>query len=360
MLTHLVKTLFLLPLLVAAHTHSVDSPSLATTHLPNDLKTIKQTRLTINNRTLAKINGQVISLLDVVKRMDLELFDYNCLPDTLHPLEKYQHYMNRWQAKLKSMIADQLILIDAEEKEVQISDGKVRERLESRFGPNVMSNLDAVHLTYDEALALIRDELTVEEMTGLNVHAATLQKVTPDRVFQAYQAYVADHPPEDIYTYQVLSLRGADDDALQKIADQAQELLQTAQTLADLADHLTDVHEAVKVTLSSELTAEASKLSSQHRAALELLTPHTFSPPLSQTSRRNKGRVFRIFYLKEHIKQEPAPFATMQDDLRLKILHKEYDKTLASYLQKLKKRFSYDSHDPYLPLPDDYQPFTLT
>ncbi len=360
MLTRLVKVFLLLPLLVAAYVYGADVPSLATAHLPDDLKTIKQTRLTINNRTLAKINGQVISLIDVVKRMDLELFDYNCLPDTLHPLEKYQHYMSRWQAKLKNMISDQLILLDAEEKEVQISDGKVRERLESRFGPNVMSNLDAVHLTYDEATALIRDELTVEEMTGLNVHAATLQKVTPDRLFRAYEAYVASHPPEDIYTYQVLSLRATDDATLQKIADQAQELLKTAQTLSNLADYLTGADEAVKITLSNELTSKASKLSSQHRTALESLAPNTFSAPLSQTSRRNKGRVFRIFYLKEHTKQEPTPFVTMQDDLRLKILHKEYDKTLASYLQKLKKRFGYDSHDPYLPVPDNYQPFTLT
>jgi len=74
-------------------------------------------RLLINNRPLAKINGKVISLFDVIKKMDLFLFDYS--PEyTPTVVERYQFYSSRWESTLEDMIADELVLIDAEQKEM--------------------------------------------------------------------------------------------------------------------------------------------------------------------------------------------------------------------------------------------------
>ncbi|MEM7175104.1 MAG: hypothetical protein AAF443_04145 [Chlamydiota bacterium] len=345
-----------------------DTPSQlaeSTLRAPQNFTAMKQPQLTINNRTLAKINGKVISLIDVIKRMDLDLFHYdpNYNPS---PIEKYQYYLSRWQIKLDNMIADELILLDVERKkeekrEIEISDGKVREELENRFGPNVMGNLEKVHLSYDEAFTLLKSELTIRELTGLNAQARAVQKATPALIYEAYQKYLADNPPEDIYNYQFLSIRSPDPALSEEIAARAAQFLeQSPETLQEVADHLSTLENKATITISDVPPTQGSDLSDQHRSVLESLNLKAFSTPIPQTSRRSKTPVFRIFHLKEHTQNQPQSFAEMQYPLKVQLMEEEYDKQMQIYIKALKSKFSYDRHDPKYPLPENYQPFVLS
>ncbi len=317
----------------------------------------KEPRLMINNRPLAKINRKVISLYDVVKRMDLFLYDY--YPDyTPSTPEKYQFYMSRWQATLDDMVADELVLLDAEQKEIKVSDGEVREGLEERFGPNIMSNLDKVNLQYEEAREIIRNELTTQQLIGMKVHAKTFQVITPQVIKAAYDDYLERNPPEDEWKYQVLSIRGKDKEICETIAKNAYTLLEDhSRSLESVVEELDG--EGISVSVSDNYSGATPQISKLHFDVIKALTPDTYSPPVSQVSRFDNSNVVRIFYLKDMVRNLPEGFDEMHDKLKNELLFEMSDKEKTSYIKALKVRFGYEMDDPKFELPEDYRPFVI-
>lgn len=330
-----------------------DAPSFmeSSNALPNE------PRLVINNRPLAKINGKVISLYDVVKKMNLFLFDYN--PDyNPSTVELYQFYSSRWESTLNDMIADELVLMDAEQKEIKISDGEVREELLERFGPNVRESLDKVNLEYEEARDIIRSDLTVGQLLGMKVHAKAFQTVTPDVIKGAYEDYVLENPPKEEWKYQVLSIRGQDKDLCESLAQKAYELLASKQaTLDSLKNSLEQ--EGITISVSEDFSGQSEKISKMHFDVIKALTPNTISQPVSQVSRFDNTTVLRIFYLKDVVKILPSVFDEMHDKLKNQLLYQTSDSEKEAYIDSLKKRFGYDTHDAKFPLPKDYHPFLV-
>ncbi len=317
----------------------------------------KEPRLIINNRPLAKINGKVISLYDVVKKMDLFLYDY--YPNkTFSAVERYQYYMGRWEAILDEMVADELILMDAEQKEIKVTDGEVREELEERFGPTIMSNLDTVNFQYEEAREMIRNGIIVGRLIGMKVHSKAFQTTTPQTIKVAYEEYLENNPPEDEWKYQVLSIRGKDEKVCASLAEKAYAALHNeGKPFEKVAEILEE--EEVTITLSDDYSGPTQKISSAHLKVLQELKEGTYSAPVPQVSRFDNSTVHRIFYLKEQIKNLPETFDKMHDKLKNELLFKVADKEKEVYIHTLKKRFGYDTHSPKFELPEDYRPFAL-
>ncbi|HPE85389.1 MAG TPA: SurA N-terminal domain-containing protein, partial [Chlamydiales bacterium] len=111
-------TLLIIPLLLCA-----DEPSMA-----------------IHNRPLIKVNGRTISVIDVMKKMNA--FIYQNYPHAINNKAMlYQFYSGNWRSTLDEMINSELMLLEAEAKEIKVSDADVREKVEERYGPNVMEKL---------------------------------------------------------------------------------------------------------------------------------------------------------------------------------------------------------------------------
>ncbi|MCB1109481.1 MAG: hypothetical protein KDK64_00725 [Chlamydiia bacterium] len=343
-------TTFLFPL---AAEMEIETPSfIDSPHVPN-----REPRLMINNRPLAKVNGKVISLYDVVKKMDLFLYDY--YPDyTPSTPERYQFYMARWQPTLDDMIADELILLDAEQKEIKISDGEVREELEERFGPNIMSNLDKVNLQYEEARDIIRNELRVQQLIGMKVHAKAFQVTTPQVIKAAYDDYLKKNPAEDEWTYRVLSIRGKDKELCESLAAKASALLEDPNHSLESVAESIDL-DGISVSVSDEYQGSSSKISKLHFDVIQALSPEMYSTPVTQVSRFDNSNVVRIFHLKDLIHHLPNTFEEMHDKLKNELLFETSDKEKSAYIKTLKVRFGYDKDDPKYELPEDYHPFVI-
>lgn len=346
------STLFL-PLLAEVGEIEMETPSF----IESSTAANKEPRLIINNRPLAKVNGKVISLYDVVKKMDLFLYDY--YPNQTFPTtDRYQYYMSRWQPTLEEMIADELVLMDAEQKEIKVSDGEVREELEKRFGPNIMSNIDKVNFQYEEAREMIRNGIIVGQLIGMKVHSKAFQTATPQAIKVAYEEYVQEHPPEDEWTYQVLSIRGKDKEVCASLAQKAYAFLHNeGKSLEDVASTLEE--EGVTIALSDDYSGPTQKISSAHLQAIQELDKGTYSAPVSQVSRSDNSMVQRIFFLKDQVKNLPETFDKMHDKLKNELLFKIADKEKEVYIHTLKKRFGYDVHSPNFELPENYRPFAL-
>ncbi|MFZ0566190.1 MAG: hypothetical protein WAM28_08410 [Chlamydiales bacterium] len=301
--------------------------------------------IAINNRILIKIYGKPISVIDVVRKMDM-LF-YQQYPELIHSsMARYQYYSMNWRYILQTVMEDQLIMLDAEEKKVEVNDGEVREELERLFGPDVVFNLDKMGLTLPEAFVLVKTELTVQRMMAMMVRSKALAEVNPKEIRQVYEQYLKEHPPQDKWTYQTLTIRGNNH---QTVAEQAAQLLSDQQipfttAIAQLQG---------EYSLSEEYCRTEEELSTSHKAILQTLAVGTHSLPITQ------GSASRIFILKAFEKGKAPPFKELEEKMKQQLTQEAMIRNNQLYRDKLRKH--YDLTEKYLAqiIPDDLAPFTL-
>ena len=320
--------------------------------LPMDFS--QDQKIAFQNSILAKVNDTTISMLDVKKHMDLLFHQhYGHLSESNQA--RYQFYEASWRRTLMELVDNELILSDAADKEIKLTDGEIREEMENRFGPGVSSTLDKIGLTYDEAWKMLKNEITVRRMTWWFVHSRAIQSVTPGEIRKAYQAYLKDHPPYQELSYRILSLRGKDLEAqVEKIA---QCLQQTPQDPDIIAPLLIAIEPSLQ--LSHVYTLSDLEISDAHKTALKSLKPGEYSQPVLQASRFAQEPVARIFYLIDRI-DHPAPsFQELSVTLREELVQKAVAKESQGYVGKLRKHYGFDAaylHDRF---PEDFHPFSI-
>src|SRR4029079_5046854 len=144
--------------------------------------------IVVYNRILAKVNGKTISVIDVMKKMDLFLQRY--YPQYARSkMARFQYYSKQWRDTLTQIIDQELMLADAEHLELKVSDAEVREEVLTRFGPNIMATLDTIGMTYEEARTLIYNEMVVQRIMWYRVHSKALSIVNPQDIKKAYRAF---------------------------------------------------------------------------------------------------------------------------------------------------------------------------
>ncbi len=327
-------------------------PSLMPTNVEPD-------ELIIHNRIVAKVNGKTISVIDVMKKMDLFLQKH--YPELVGSKgARFQFYSSQWRDYLTQMIDQELMLADAEHLEVKVSDAEVREEILERFGPNIMSTLDSIGLNYDEARKMVHDEMIVQRMLWFRVNSKALVSVNSRDIKTAYESYCAANPEMQEWHYQVLSIRSPNKQASEAIAHRAFDLLHSQMALAALPDALKPSEDdGISITVSSDLQADEKNISQVHKDVLVTLTENSYSKPIAQVSRIDNSVVYRIFHLKKHVIKKVPPFQKLADQLKDHLLQEAASKENAQYIAKLRQRLGYDEKHMMETLPNDFQPFAL-
>jgi hypothetical protein len=313
--------------------------------------------IVVQNRILTKLNGKNISVLDVMKKMDVFLSTY--YPHYMNSkTARYQFYSTQWRQTLQQMIDHELMVIDATNRDVKVSDGEVREEIQTRFGPNVMGTLDTLGITYDEAREMVYQDMIVQRIQWVRVTSKVLQKVTSQEVKNAYQKFLKENPATEEWTYQFVTIRAADETAAQELAVKLAALKEKSQQNLTVA---TDLFKAelppestVTLSVSQEFTLEDKAVSEAHRDVLSQMKPSEWSAPTAQLS-RDGTTVVRIFHLKNHTKTQPPAFATISNDLKNQLLNETAEQESKVYVANLYKRFSFDERS--LDIPPRFEPF---
>lgn len=321
----------------------------------------QEPQLTIHNAILAKVNGNTISVLDVMKKMDL-IF-HRAYPQFIdNKAARYQFYVASWERVLNDMVNTELMLADAKDKEIKLSDGEVREEMETRFGPNIMFTLDQIGITFDEAWKLTKNEMFVTRMTWFFANSKALHAVTPETIRLAYREHCQQNPASDQWNYQVITIRSDQNEQGEELAQKAYNAL--AQKPDDLRATLQDLPNLAKlfpsssIQISPEYRAEAKDLSESHLAVLESLSENSFSKPVIQKSRFENKDIHRIFYLKSHEKEKGPAFDDLSVKLKDDLLQKASETELNTYLEKLRRFYSHGQ--PLVEkLPENFQPFVI-
>lgn len=331
-----------------------DSPSPMTPPAPS---------FVINNRPLIRINGKIISLMDVVKKMDLIIYEH--FPETRNsPVRLFQFYTSQWKFTFEDMIFHELTLADGEAKEIKVSDGDVREEMEKRFGPNIISNLSKLNLDYEEVRGIIHSELLVKQLQGMKIYSKAQLSVTPELVKKEYISHLEKNPPKEEWSYQVFSVRGKDEQECKSIIEHVSSDLKLQNTkLSSLYDELKGLpsvqNKSVALNLSKEFVVDDKNLSEEHKSILTKLKDNEFSQPIAQVSRVDHSNVYRIFHLKSHKITEALSFNEVSEDLENTLLNNAAQKEREAYKQKLYKKFGFDQDFLKQIIPDDYQPFVV-
>lgn len=149
--------------------------------------------LIVYNRILAKINDKTLSVIDVMKKMDL--FLQRNYPEMVgSKIARYQFYSAQWRDTLSHMIDQELMLADAEHLELKVTDAEVREEMLDRFGPAIMATLDQLNISYEEARKMIHSEMVVQRMMWYRVQSKALNMVNPQDIKDAYKQFCEENP----------------------------------------------------------------------------------------------------------------------------------------------------------------------
>jgi len=257
------------------------------------------------------------------------------------------------------MIDTELILADAEIKEIKISSGDVREEIEYRYGPNIMSRLDELGLTYEEAREMVQNEMIVRQMNWYKVQAKAQQSVTPQDIKEAYKKFISEHPPTEELTYQILSIRGNNCETFSKKVHEILFEMKDIQKAYEELSHSPDCPEGATLQLSEEFKVDAKSLSNAYFEILKPLLPGQYSLPIFQVSRADGKSLFRIFYLQDRVFHTPPSFQEMFATLSGELLQKSLEKENTLYITKLRSRHGFDEKFLKAMIPSDFKPFSL-
>jgi hypothetical protein len=332
-------------------------PLIASAEIPSSFEEPQE--LIVNNRILTKVNGKTVSLMDVVKKMDVYLNRYYPQYVNSKPA-RFQFYIANWRETLNQMIDNELMMADAESREVRVSDGEVRQEIQERFGPNIQLSLSRINLTYEEARKMVHQDMIVQRMNWLRVTSKALQKVNSQDVKDAYKEFCNENPSQDEWKYQLLSIRADQHEIGAQLAKKASELLHIEGTdLSQAAEKLKaelPSETRVAINVSQDYEVADKVLSQAHKEVLASLVPGSFSAPVEQISRDN-SIVYRLFHLKEHIKKDLPKFEDMANEIKDALLQKAASEEMIVYVNKLRQRFGYDPQS--LDIPSDFEPFAL-
>jgi hypothetical protein len=325
--------------------------------IPNGMNFSDGPKIGVQNAILAKVNGNTISMMDVKKKMDMIFYQhYAHLADSTQA--RYQFYETSWRRMLMEMIDNELILSDATEKEIKLTDAEVREEIENRFGPNVMTTLDKIGISYDETWKLIKNEMIVARMTWWFIQSKAMAKVTPQEIRQGYRLYLKENPARTDWKYRVLTIRDADQAVIEKLSQKIQEENIAIEELPSVLKEFEAAHSPCSLSFSNEYSAADAELSDSHRASLASLEVGSFGAPVTQVS-RDKKKLTRIFYLAEKT-DVPAPtFEQLAPQIKNELFQKKSMEISGVYLEKLRKHYRYDAAHLQETLPADLQPFAL-
>jgi hypothetical protein len=321
-------------------------------------------QLVIHNRILVKVNKKTISVLDVLKKMDIFLNTY--YPQyTNSPATKHQYFSSQWKETLLRMVDQELILADAEKMDLKLTDAEVRETLLEKFGPNVMATLNDLNLTYEEAKQLVHSELVEQRMMWFKVHSKALAKVNTKDVKAAYTTYCKNNPSKENWKYEVLSIKAETEELAQQIAEKAYALCEsTSGSIAKVAEELAPPESEegkppFTISVSAPFETEDKNLSKAHKLALSDMVLGAISAPAKQVSRSGQGSVFRIFHLIDHSKTAIPTLTAMNAELHDKLVQEAVDKEAKLYISKLRERFGFNAKTLEETIPAGFQPFSL-
>lgn len=321
----------------------------------------KESQIFVNNRILATVNGKAISVIDVMKKMDMQF--YKQYPQYIASAPaRFQYYQAQWQGTLQEMIDKELVLADSEELKLPISHGDIRQEMENLFGPNIILSLDKVGLTYNEAWTMVEEDMRLQRMIYLRANAKAVRTVNPQAIRAAYEEFAKSSTEPESWEYSSITIRHPDPVIGAEVANFVYQQLQakdsSLEQLQNAVNEVVSFKEA-KLSASEKLKQNEKELNPDNKIVLNQLNPNQYSLPIAQQSRREKATLYRIFKLFSYHPAGAPPFNEVEGRIRNLLISKASNIETDAYLKRLRAHYHVDEKHIKQMRSDDFAPFVL-
>ena len=314
-------------------------------------------RIIAHNRVLANVNGKPITVIDVMKRMDIIFLRQ--FPEYTHSVTaRHQFYLANWKRTLSELIDKELILLDAKESKMEVANGDVRQEMEELFGPNIILNLDKIGLPIDEATKIVSGDIAIRRMMYVKVTSKAMGKVTPQAVRTAYEAWAQENITPQAVSYRMITIRDPNPQNGAATAKAIKEALKDGPLLPEeLSAKLAPYKEFL--SLSDEYNHTEKEIAPQNREILLNLEAGTVSDPVQQKSRADNLIVWRLFVVTKKEAGGIPQFKEAEPKIKDMLLDQAITEEQKAYMNRLRKHFAVKESQLKEMIPDDFTPFSL-
>jgi len=301
--------------------------------------------VSVNNRILTTVNGKSITLVDVVKKMDLQMLEHH-RHHMKDPSFRYQFYLENWRQTFSDMLDKELVLLSASDYKMPLSPGDVRQEMDELFGQDILQGVEMAGLSYDEAEEIVRNEILTRRMLMWKVEAGVRASITPKEIVEAYTLYLQDIERDRKFSYHVLTVKG----------EKEEEALSKAQEIKSFIGK--KPLEELGCTVSSLFIQKHKEMA---KTVLEKLMPLQNGESSNiVSSKKGEEYVCKIYFLKERKDATPSSFEDMEAPLKHTIFQKKLVQKMDGYFKELRASYSVNVDAIMKDLPSDFQPFSIT
>lgn len=315
-------------------------------------------KIFVNNQVLARVHGKAITVLDVAKKMDVMLLRFK--PETYKVTdERLAFYQSQWKSVLMELIDQELVLQSAEEVQMPVTPGDIRQELEEVFGPEVCMNIEQTGMTYEEAWDMAKADILIRRMLYWQITMQAQAEVRPEEIHAKYDAYVKDTTAHALYTYRFATFKSNELQKAIAMAELAHKQLAAGKTFADLGTTIHDQLQknGVTFTVSDRVTQNIDEMAGAVIAGVTDLHEGAYSAPKAAQSRTDKTTSIRIYALEKKEEHAPKPFEEAAEDLKRGIIEERYGQYSKKYFAKLRKEFHVDEEAIFAQFSPEFQPF---
>ncbi len=288
--------------------------------------------LVIHNHILWNYRGSIITVMDVVKR--LEQYGQNIKGfDKLEAAQKLEFYQQNWRGALQELMDQELIYQDAIDHNMIITDAEGRDQLVKMYGEKYITHIDQIGMTMKEALDMVKKEMLIQRMVYFRVHYQARNAITPSIVAQKYKELCQQQPETDIWSYQTLTFKGPTQ-AAYELARQWKEKLVAGATPEECK---TLTQEGVTSTISRLNQQSSLNLNQKYLEVLQKIQEQSWSDPICFKEDDKEGLV-RLFFLKEKTHLALPAFSKIRQQIEDEIFQTAVAEENQRYIVKLRRQ----------------------
>lgn len=296
----------------------------------------RRTSIVVENRVLATVRDQVITVMDVVKKLDMvfcqQFPQYRSVPEA-----RYEFYRSNWRKVLEELVDRQLIISMAEEKQFTVTNGDIREELEEVFGPNVMMSLYEEGLSMHEVQEMMKADILLRRIISFYVHSPVMHAITPEVLRIAYQKRIEELKGREGWVWRSVTVKAKGTDCPKEEADKIWKQLEKERRPIEAV--LSSLPDTIECVISSPFRSEYNEVSPTVRDVLETLPLHSFSEPVPFTSRTDPRQCWRCYTVDERCAIALPTFAELEEALRQELAAPEITKHTVTFFNDLRKQY---------------------
>lgn len=335
-----LKLLAILPLLLLTTVLLADAADEHAhfTSLPT-LPHVREASIEVHNRILWSHRGSLITVMDVVKKMD-QVWLRQPHVQKASIQDQFEFYQQSWRMALQDLIDNELIYQDAldHQHQMQVTDAEAKDEIIRVFGTSYLTRLDELGYTLPYAIASAKKDLLINRMVYLKVHYGARSAITPQAIAKAYFESVKSQPETDLWEYFVFTVKGPSEQSLNFAKLVYSKLQAASKSIEELAQEIKqECPSDVKFNSSKAIEQTSEKINQKYLQALKNLSIGQVSEPIEFRADAHTS-TYRLILLQSKQHHTPPSFAQLQksieDQLRMQYVANESQR----YISKLRKQ----------------------